>query len=379
MKSLRCLLLSFSILSVSIGAPGHAQEGVHEVKIGFAGPLSEVRVRAALDAARLAAEQANTHAPQIGGRKVSFQILSQDDKGDARTAPLVAQYLIHSSVVGVIGHWTSTCSIAAAPVYHQAGMTHVSPASTSHKLTQLGFQTTFRIMGHDDAGGAFLGTYVVNELKARRIMVIDDGSQFGIGLADQFSATVTANKGNIVNRSNVSSKTSDFNSVLRIAKDSNADLIFLSVRVNQSGEFARSMKRLGVSATLLASGGTVSPTFLAMAGDAADGTMAMEPGPALEQLPAWKKLQKEFAAAGITEDGPFTVFAYDATSALIAAILQANSLEPDAITAAMRKLQYKGVTGNIAFDAEGNLRQPVYTLYRVQKGAWVPFKTFGGK
>jgi branched-chain amino acid transport system substrate-binding protein len=358
-------------------AQAQPPDQAQEVLIGFAGPLTEVRVQSAMAAARLALEQANQRDPRVAEMRVRFVLLPQDDKGDPRIAPLVAQYLINSGVVGVLGHWTSVASIAAAPVYDSAKMAQLSPASTSHKFTQLGYGTTFRIMGHDDDSGAYIGAHVVREMKATRIMIVDDGSAFGSGLADQFAYAVRAINGNIVNHSSISGKTSDFNAVLRTARETNADLIFLAARVNQSGEFARSMKRLGITAQLLATGGTVSETFLNVAGDAADGTMAIEPGPVVEQLAGWKKLQKEFADKRITDAGPFTLFAYDAAGTMINAILQANSLQPERISKAMHRLHHKGVTGDISFDASGNLQQPVYTLYQVRKSAWVPVRSFG--
>lgn len=371
-------LVALSWLLAMVSFNNMAVSAEQEILIGFVAPLSEPRTQSALAAARMAVDEANQRAPQIGNRKVRFTLLPQDDKADPRVAPIVAQYLRDSGVAGVIGHWTTACSIAAAPVYANAGIPQISPASTAHIFTQQNVPTTFRIMGHDEISADYIGRYVVTDLHATRILVIDDGTAFGMGLADQFTAAVLRNNGSILKRLSISSKTSDFNAPLSTAKDLQADLIFFSARVNQSGELARNMKRLDIKAILLATGGTVSRMFLSIAGNAAEGTLSIEPGPAATHLPGWKIFQKNFQGNSSTDVSPFTLFAYDATQVLLAAIRQADSLTPGKITAALHQIRFKGLTGAIAFDEAGNLMQPAYTLYRVTNGEWQAIKTFGG-
>lgn len=226
-------LVALSWLLAMVSFNNMAVSAEQEILIGFVAPLSEPRTQSALAAARMAVDEANQRAPQIGNRKVRFTLLPQDDKADPRVAPIVAQYLRDSGVAGVIGHWTTACSIAAAPVYANAGIPQISPASTAHIFTQQNVPTTFRIMGHDEISADYIGRYVVTDLHATRILVIDDGTAFGMGLADQFTAAVLRNNGSILKRLSISSKTSDFNAPLSTAKDLQADLIFFSARVNQ--------------------------------------------------------------------------------------------------------------------------------------------------
>jgi len=56
----------------------------------------------------------------------------------------------------------------------------------------------------------------------------------------------------------------------------------------------------------------------------------------------------------------------------------ANSTVPAKYLPALKKIHYAGVTGPIAFDKEGNLLNPSFTIFQVQKGAWVPVSTLGG-
>ena len=62
----------------------------------------------------------------------------------------------------------------------------------------------------------------------------------------------------------------------------------------------------------------------------------------------------------------------------VAAMKQADSTEPAKYLSALKSIQYPGVTGQMAFDKEGNLSDPSFTIYRVQQGKWVPVDTLGG-
>uniref|UniRef100_UPI00258A4ABA branched-chain amino acid ABC transporter substrate-binding protein n=1 Tax=Pseudomonas sp. TaxID=306 RepID=UPI00258A4ABA len=158
-----------------------------EVLIGLAGPLTGPSARIGKDlenGAQLAISDANAKHPTLGGKPVTFKLVSEDDQSDPRTAVTVAQRLVDAGVVGVVGHWNTGTSIPAARVYHDAGIAQVAPVATGHAYTQQGFDTSFRIMGHDDDGGQVAGQYALQTLKAQRIAVIDDRTAFGQGLAD---------------------------------------------------------------------------------------------------------------------------------------------------------------------------------------------------
>ena len=161
--------------------------------IGSAGPLTgpSARIGKDLETARAAIADANAQKPTLNGKPVTFKLLSEDDQSDPRTAVAVAQRLVDEGVAGVVGHWNTGTSIPAARIYHDAGIAQVAPVATGHGYTQQGFDTSFRVMGHDDDGGNYAGQYAVKTLKAQRIAVIDDRTAFG-GPADEFIKSLQA-------------------------------------------------------------------------------------------------------------------------------------------------------------------------------------------
>jgi len=214
MKTFKHTLVIGLALSSLASAMAQADQ---TVLIGLAGPLTGPSARIGKDlenGAQLAIDAANAKHPKINGEAVTFKLLSEDDQSDPRTAVTVAQRLVDEGVVGVVGHWNTGTSIPAARVYHDAGIAQVAPVATGHAYTQQGFDTSFRIMGHDDDGGQVAGDYALNTLKARRIAVIDDRTAFGQGLADQFVKSIEAGGAKVVSREYVDDKTIDFSAVL---------------------------------------------------------------------------------------------------------------------------------------------------------------------
>lgn len=373
------LALAAAVLaSLGAASPVLADE---TILIGLAGPLTGPSARIGKDlenGAQLAIADANAQKPTLKGQPVTFKLRSEDDQSDPRTAVAVAQRLVDEGVAGVVGHWNTGTSIPAARIYHDAGIAQVAPVATGHGYTQQGFDTSFRVMGHDDDGGNYAGEYAVKVLKAKRIAVIDDRTAFGQGLADEFIKSLAAQGVQPVAREYVDDKTVDFSAVLTTLRSKNADLIFFGGVDSQAAPLARRIKQLGMNTPLMGAGGFVSQTFLTLAQKEGEGVVALEPGLPLEQMPGGKAFEQAYRDRYKTHIELHAPFAYDATRVLIAAIEQAQSADPADYLPKLRAIHYQGVTGSIAFDAQGNLQQPSFTLYRVVDGKWQPQSVLGG-
>ena len=377
-QNFRIKPLALAAMTMILSLPALADD---TVLIGLAGPLTGPSARIGKDlenGARLAIADANAQKPTLNGKPVTFKLVSEDDQSDPRTAVAVAQRLVDEGVAGVVGHWNTGTSIPAARIYHDAGIAQVAPVATGHGYTQQGFDTSFRVMGHDDDGGNYAGQYAVKTLKAKRIAVIDDRTAFGQGLADEFIKSLQAQGVQPVTREYVDDKTVDFSAVLTTVRSKNADLIFFGGVDSQAAPLARKLKQLGMNAQLMGAGGFVSQTFLTLAQREGEGVVALEPGLPLEQMPGGKAFEQAYRDRYRTHIELHAPFAYDATRVLIAAIEQADSANPADYLPKLRAIHYQGVTGDIAFDAQGNLQQPSFTLYRVVDGKWQPQTVLGG-
>ncbi|WP_213307207.1 branched-chain amino acid ABC transporter substrate-binding protein [Paraburkholderia sacchari] len=377
----KALLFPVAALAASLFAGVARAQDEQVVLIGLAAPLTGASARIGKDlenGAQLAVDDANSKHPTIAGKPVVYKLVSADDQSDPRTAVTVAQQLVDRHVVGVVGHWNTGCSVPAARVYHDAGIAQIAPASTGHQYTQQGFDTAFRIMGHDDDGGAYTGAYAVKTLKAQRIAVIDDQTAFGAGLANQFIKGVQANGGTVIDHQYVTDKTLDFSGVLTAIKAKRPDLVFFGGLDAQAAPLVKRMRQLHIQAPLLGAGGFVSQTFLTLSGPAGDGVTALEPGRPLDRMPGGEAFDAQYRARWHAPIELHAPFAYDAAATLIAATQQANSVAPKKIIAALHTIHRDGVTGAIGFDAQGNLVDPAYTIYQVKEGKWAVVDVLGG-
>ena len=108
----------------------------------------------------------------IGGKKVRFELVAEDDEADPKQGTAVAQNLADLKVNGVVGHLTSGTSTPASTIYSDAGIPQIASAATNPKFTRQGFKTTFPVVTDDVHLGGTLGRYAVKEQKGKSIAVI---------------------------------------------------------------------------------------------------------------------------------------------------------------------------------------------------------------
>ena len=143
----------------------------------------------------LAIEQANAQKITIGGKPVTFKMVSEDDQADPKVGTTVAQKLVDAKVVAVVGHFNSGVSIPASEIYSKAGIPLISGSSTNPTLTEHGLKTMFRIVGRDDQQGPAIAAYIADELKGKKVAIIDDKTAYGEGLADEVEKTAQGRQG----------------------------------------------------------------------------------------------------------------------------------------------------------------------------------------
>lgn len=343
------------------------------VKIGSASPLTGPQAHIGVDirnGVELAIDDANAAGTEIGGKKVKFELIAEDDEANPTKATTVAQKLVDAGVVGVVGHFNSGASIPASKIYADAGIPQISPASTNPKYTQQGFKTTFRDVANDDQQGPGLAHFAVDKLKVKSVAVIDDSTAYGQGLADAFEKTVITNGLKVLAHEHTTDKDTDFRAILTRIKGMNPDLIMFGGIDPQAGPMVKQMEELGIRARFIAGDGVQTPNFIQLAGKAAEGAMASMPGLPKEQMPGGKKFVQEYQSKFHTEVQLFAPMGYDAVMVFIDAMKRAGSTAPAKFLPELAKTNYQGVIGPIAFDDKGDLRNGPLTIYVVKGGKW---------
>jgi len=359
-------------------APKPAATGPVTVKIGSASPLTGPQAHIGIDrrnGVQLAIEDANAANVEIGGRKVKFEMVAEDDEANPTKATTVAQKLVDSKVAGVVGHFNSGASIPASKIYSDAGIPQISPSSTNPKYTLQGFKTAFRVVAHDDQQGPTLGKYATEKVKAKTIAVIDDSTAYGQGLADAFEATVKAAGAKVVAREHTTDKDTDFKAILTRIRGRKPELVMFGGIDPQAGPMVKQMAELGIKAKFMGGDGMQTPNFIKLAGNAAEGAMASIPGLPKEEMPGGKTFLEKYKTKFKSEVELFAPMGYDAVMVLIDSMKRAGSTDPAKFLPEVGKTRYQGVIGPIAFDSKGDLVDGPITIYVVKGGKWVAQET----
>ncbi len=354
--------------------------GEMTVKIGQVSPLTGPQAHLGKDndnGARLALEEINATGVTLGGKKVKFVLVSEDDMADPRTATIVAQKLVDQRVAGVLGHLNSGTSIPASKIYLDAGIPQISPSATAIAYTAQGFKTAFRVMTNDRQQGKVLGEYAVKNLGAKRIAIIDDRTAYGQGLADEVERAVKASGGEVIAREFTTDRSTDFLAILTSIKARKPDLVFYGGMDAQGAPMVKQLRSLGITAKFLGGDGVQTSEFLKLAGSQAEDVTASSPGLPIDSMPGGKEFREKFTQRFGTIQ-TYAPYAYDAAMTMVEAMKMADSAEPAKYLAELPRLQRAGVTGPISFDERGDIRGGAITLYRVRDGKWEVLETVMG-
>jgi len=341
------------------------------VKIGNVAPLTGPNAHLGKDnenGARLALEEINQQGLVINGKKITLEFVGEDDASDPKQGTQVAQKLVDQKVVAIVGHLNSGVSIPASKIYSDAGIVQLSPSSTNPEYTNQGFKTTYRLVGTDAQQGPVLAHFVMDKLKAKNIAIVDDSTQYGKGLADEFEKTVIASGGKIVVHEATNDKATDFKAILTKIKSKKPDVILYGGMDATGGPFTKQAKELGVTAKIIGGDGICSPTLAQLAGDAVSSVICSTVGVPKESLMNGEAFLKNYQARFNAEVQIYSPMAYDAVMVIVDAMKRANSTDAAAILAAMPATNYAGLSGQIAFDAKGDLKESVITLNQYKDG-----------
>ena len=369
-------LTAAAAIAAACGLAG-AQD-VQVVKIGHVAPMSGQQASYGKDndnGVRMAIEDLISQNVTIGGKKVRFEIQTEDDAADPKQGTAAAQKLCDAKVNGVVGHLNSGPTIPASKVYNECGIPHVTGAATNPTLTKPGYKTTYRIIANDNALGAGLAFYAADGLKLKKVAIIDDRTAYGQGVAEVFKKTAQSKGMQVVDEQFTNDKATDFMAILTAVKSKNPDAIFYGGMHPQAAPMLRQMEQLGMTNVKYFGGDgicTQEIIQLVQGAKTLNNVVCAEGGASLAKMPggeAWKKRYDTKYPGQFQVYSPYT---YDATMVLVDAMKRANSADPKVYTPKLAETNYKGVTANIRFEPNGELKNPAMTLYVYRDGKKVP-------
>jgi branched-chain amino acid transport system substrate-binding protein len=355
------LLLAVLVVIISIGC----RSGNQTIKIASIAPMTGQSAKMGEDVSRgviLAVDEWNSKGGLLGKQ---IETLIEDDRADPKDAVSVANKAAAYGVIGVVGHYNSSCTIPASNIYHENNIIMITPASTNPMVTDRRYPGVFRTCGRDDQQGSVEAQFAWNTLKARRVAIIHDKTTYGQGLADEFKKNLHDSV-EVVIYEGITVGDKDFTAVLTKAKSEHPDLLMYGGLYAEGGLIVKQMKDLKLECYFLSGDGVFDPEFIRIAGPAAEGAYLSYAASA-ENIPTAQHFLTEFRKRW-PEVGPYSMFAYDAANVILTAIQQTKSTDGVLLADYIHTHSFDLASGKVSFDEKGDPTESPYVMWMVKDG-----------
>ena len=323
--------------------------------------------------AQIAVEEA---AERFTGLGFKLELSPQDDQATPDVGVAVAKRLVNDpEIIGIVGHFNSGVAIPSSEVYKDYNLAMVSPANTNPRVTERRYANVNRVCGRDDVQGPVGARFAAEELKAKKVFIIQDKTAYGQGVAEAFRDE--AKKLGIDVKGFVGTEEkSNFQSLILQMRIHNADLVYLGGIYDQGGVLVKQMREKGIKSTFMGPDAFDSSEFVKIAQAASVGTYYTTVAGPVNQYPDARGFAEKFKTRFNRDPESFALYSYDAANVIIAAletvIKEKRGAKPsrDEVTAAIRKVSVKGITGQIEFDDKGDRRLSDYYIVKLEEAQY---------
>ena len=409
------LLAGFAVTSLALAACGGGGGGGSQsikgtIKIGIDLPVSGSDAsdgQPTQNGAKLAIKQsakicgASSHTDAC----FTLQAFPLDDAVNgvhdvAQGAKNVTQFVADASVLGMVGPFNSGVAAGEIPIANSQNLAMISPANTSECLTQEpadghckgqaaklrqanGKNNYFRVCTTDLIQGPAGADYAYNKLGKKKVFVMNDQQQYGLGIAKNFAAQFIKDGGTVLDSDlggfDPTSQT-DFKSLLSRAQSLGADVVFFGgTTATKGGQIRKQMAGI-IDVPYVAGDGISGNQFAKDAGANAANSYFTVAGPYPLKLATAQTFNAAYKAEYSADPGAYSAQAYDAANVIIAALRKAiddaggNMPTRDQVRAEVAKTQgFKGAIGTTSFDANGDTTLKIITIYK-----WTSANDTGG-
>ena len=356
-------------LALMPGGSELSAQGKGTIKIATQSPLSGGQ--AALGegiklGAQLAVDKFKGNLEKAGFKVelVPFDDQAKPDVGVANARNIIAD----KEIMGVVGHLNSGVAIPSSEVYKDVSLAMISPANTNPTITDRGYKNVYRVCGRDDVQGVVGSEFASDTLKVKSVYIIHDKTTYGQGVAEFFRADAQKKGLKVLGFEGTEEK-SNFDPIITPIRARNPDLIYFGGIYEQAAPFFRQARERGVKAKFMGPDGIDSSDLAKIAGKAVQGMYYTSVAGPVTVYAEAKQFAEEYEKKFGKKPEPFSAQAYDSTAILLKAIDAAGTggkaPTREAVSAAIRNVKHKGVTGTVEFDAKGDPKTALYFVLQV--------------
>ncbi len=363
------------VLLIALTLAGCTQQPKGEVTVYVAAPLTGFQAnggQTVLGGARLAAARLNQQGGLLG---YTVKIVPMDDESDSDVAVDVATQIGEAvargdRVLGVIGHYNSGQALAAMEVYKNLPLIVVTPTASETSISQRGYSNFFRVNANDAMQAQVDAGFLTNTLGAKRVAVLHNDTEYGVGLGREISAALAELGVQVVLTRQVAEGQERYDAEVSAVQEATPDAIFYAGYEIEAPYLRAALVQAGLTQPLLASDGAFLSATIDEAAGAAEGmyVSAFAPSPATVADSQWIK---DYQAVDFRNPDTYSINGYSALMLLAEGVKKADSLDAGKIAAALHGSNVNSLLGQLSLDSRGDLINPTVYIFQVKDNAFV--------
>jgi branched-chain amino acid transport system substrate-binding protein len=391
MKKILASVLSATMLFALAGCSGAKTGGsgsetkMITVKLPSISPLSggqSTLGTAIANGVKLAIADRADELKKLG---IDLKEFPQDDQAEPTNGTTIANRLVSDKdVLAVVGTLNSGVAKTIVPVLKDAHVAMVSPANTAVVLTESGFGNYNRIVARDDFQGPAAARATKEIIKAKSVYVLNDKTEYGQGLAQEYSKEAKAIGLEVKGDEGLNPKDTDFGALVTKVLQTKPDVIFYGGIYDTASLLFKQTTEKGFTGAYLGGDGLDSKDIVDKTGDAANQVYYVSVADNFFGTPDGQAFFNKYKAKFNVNPDTYALYGYDSAIVVIEALSKWAKANPgktptraDIEKAVRETKDVKGMTGTITFDAKGDNPNAKIFVFQIKNKTY-PGVSVGG-
>lgn len=374
-KNIALIALSSAILS-ACAAGGQALEGGspsgngQPVRIAVAAPLTGDTAEYGIGFQRAVALKADEINAAGGVLGQQIEVVSFDDANSPEQGASIALQIAEGGFAGVIGHFTSSVAMTAAPIYDENQVVNISPSASHPDFSGIG-SFIFRnntVISYEAQTALDIAVNDMGHTQIGILSILTDWGTSTAGFIHEISANMPGIQ--IVWHEEVLEGFSDYSPVITNFEAAGAEVIIVAGMYSTLAPFAMQYRQINQEIDLIGFSNAYSHLLIEIGGEAVEGLRFPAPFFDGSDDPLVVAYVTEFRNRFGETPSAITSQAFDSAGMLIEAIAAAGTTYGPAVRDSLMALEYSGVTGTASFDENGDIFREFYRIM-IQNGQFV--------
>ncbi len=349
------MLLSFTVACANNTSKNTNARG-ESIQIAVAGPMTGDNSEYGLgfyNAAKQKAKEWNDNGGVLGKQ---VEIIQYDDKNTPEEATTIAQKIISDKrVVGLVGHFSSGVCMTAAPLYQENKIIEISPSASHPDYSVIG-DYIFRnntIISKEAAASVDIA---VNDLGKKKIGIISIMTDWGTNTSKIIKELVEKESdAKVVAHEEIMEGSDDYSLAITKLNEAGADVVICCGMYNLVAPVAKQYKQINPNIAIVGFSNAYSDQLIQLGGSSVEGVcfpvIFFSESDDKDVMKFVEDYKNNYGSA----PSALTAQAYDSVGLLLTAIKECDTTDSEILKDKLYKMNYKGVTGDIKFDENGDV------------------------